>query len=211
MMQNLLPHDLLQLTPDGVAELNELAHLSSIPLVSFPFVVVRRAAANGNMIPIGVRGRERWERYAGWVSRSHVAARIAPEVIATHATRPGVPAFAALYAMRRRLGGLRLTWGPIGSTGFELVSRAVVVRAGSDLDLMVRAPEPLADVTLQMLSHAAHDLPCAVDLQIETPHGAFTLSEYLDSPRQCLLRTIHGARLVASPWLPQQCTERVSM
>ena len=210
-MENFLVHDLLKLTPDGVARLNGLARPSSIPLTSFPFVVVRRAEPKGDMIPIGIRGRERWERSAGWVSRNHVATRIAPEAIVMHTARPHLPAFAALCIIRQRLSGSQLTWGPTGSTGFELVSRAHVVHAGSDLDIMIRASKPLAADTLQMLYRAAQDLPCAVDLQIETPHGAFTLREYLDSPGQYLLRTMQGARLVASPWLQQQYTERVSV
>lgn len=204
-------HDLLKLTPDGVVDFDGIARSSPSLLRSIPFVVVRRAEARGHLVPIGVRGKERQERYAGWLHRSHIAARIAPEEIGMPCPRSDLPAFQALRTIRKRLSGSPWTWGPSGSVAFELVSGAPVVHARSDLDLMVRAAEPLADSALRALLEVTRDAACSVDIQIETPGGAFSPGEYLRSQGQCLLRTVHGPVLVASPWLSRHPVESIAV
>ena len=203
-------HDLLKLTPDGVVDFDGIARPSPSLLRDIRFVVVRRAEARGHLVPIGVRGKERQERYAGWLQRSHIAARIAPEEVGMPCPPDEFPAFQALRTIRKRLSGSPWTWGPTGSVAFELVSGDPAVHARSDLDLMVRASEPLTDSALRALLEVTRDAACSVDIQIETPGGAFSPGEYLRSRGRCLLRTVHGPVLVASPWLPQHPVGRLA-
>ena len=63
------PHDMLRLTSGP-----ELRHEGSVPawvpesLARVPWVVVRRARPQAGLIPVGVRGRARGERFAAWLA-----------------------------------------------------------------------------------------------------------------------------------------------
>lgn len=208
MIPDFLTHDLLRVTSAGVFALCEVAHSSSLPLADSPFVVVRRAAAKHGLIPVGIRGMERHERYAAWLDPKHILARVTPESVAPSAPHRDLPAFEAFLELRRQWRDAKLKWGPGGSLGFELVSGCRVVRAESDLDLVIRAAKPLSPDCLRMLAQLGNDLPCAVDVQVETLQGAFSPKEYMGASTRCLLRTIHGPRLVEDPWLCPSSAEQ---
>ena len=197
---NLRAHDLLRVSPGGVSALCGAAGFSSLPLEDFPFVVVRRAAQKDGLVPVGIRGMERHERRAAWLHPAHIIARFTPESIRPAGLLPDLPAFRALRELERRWEDARMPWGPSGSMGFELVSGCHAVHGGSDLDLVVRAATPLPPDCLHMLARAGEDLSCAIDIQVETPSGAFSPKEYMTAPARCLLRTVEGARLVNDPW-----------
>lgn len=209
MTANLLAHDLLKVNSAGVSALCRAADFSSLPLKDFPFVVVRRVPQMDGLIPVGLRGMERHERYAVWLDPRHIVARVTPECIEPPCPPlPGRPALKAFLELRQRWRDANLTWGPGGSLGFELVSGCPVVRETSDLDLVVRAALPLSPDCLRMLACAGDDLPCAIDVQVETLHGAFSPKEYIGASARCLLRTIHGPRLVEDPWMPRTNLEQ---
>jgi phosphoribosyl-dephospho-CoA transferase len=75
-----LPHDLVQpgwiaaVVADGVIPAWVRESLSRAP-----FVVVRRARSRADLLPVGVRGRARHERFAGWLPSHAVERRIRPE------------------------------------------------------------------------------------------------------------------------------------
>src|ERR671917_16945 len=86
-----------------------------------------------------------------------LAAFLAPTAAAAHVTPEGLAAARGWrHAFRARwLGALRvleavdelftflgLAWGPTGSIGFELATGVAVAGPASDLDVVVRAPEP---------------------------------------------------------------------
>ena len=200
---NLRAHDLLRVSPRGVSALCGAAGFSSLPLEDFPFVVMRRAAQKDGLVPIGIRGMERHERQAAWLDPAHIIARFKPESIKPVGLLPDLPAFLALLELERRWEDAGMAWGPSGSMGFELVSGCHSVHRESDLDLVIRAATPLPPDSLHMLAHAGEDLPCAIDIQVETPNGAFSPKEYMTAPARCLLRTVEGARLVNDPWQAQ--------
>jgi phosphoribosyl-dephospho-CoA transferase len=168
-------------------------------------VVVRRAprGADGS-IPVGVRGGVRSERCAATVAVRTITRVVPPEALAsTAASIPRDAPFAALRTLRvlaPQLDALGWAWGPTGGAGFALASGLPVLHADSDLDLVVRMPQPPSTAQRDQLVHVLSVAECRVDLQVDTGHGGFALREWLASPRQTMLKTDHGPRLVADPW-----------
>jgi phosphoribosyl-dephospho-CoA transferase len=88
--------------------------------------------------------------------------------------------------------------------GFELASGVPTATTSSDLDLLVRAPQPLSwEMAEALFTHLAK-VSVRIDVQIETPSGAFALAEYVrrgpDGQTMILLRTTDGPRRVYNPW-----------
>ncbi len=200
------PHDLLRLT-SGAGLLNE----GSIPgwvtasLARTPWVVVRRARTQARLIPVGVRGHTRAERFAALLAPKAVAARVTPEELAAtrgwrHMSRARwVGALAVLDAVDELFASLGLTWGPIGSVGFELATRVAAASTTSDLDVVVRAPEPWSLEYARNMADNLARLPALVDVQLDMPAGTVMLAEYARGGR-VLLRTPDGPRLTCDPW-----------
>ncbi len=98
-------------------------------------------------------------------------------------SQPPVQAAIALTLHRWPRG-----WGVTGSTGYALATEIPVLHAASDLDLLIRAPQPLDREALLEWQARVALLPCRADTQIETPYGAFALNEWLRDGR-ALLKT----------------------
>ena len=193
-------HDLLWL--DGLPDGASLpAWADSVWLQAAP-LVVRRASTAPGLIPVGVRGRLRSERHACEVDAAAVVRRVTPEMLA-HAPVPDF-ACAALDALRQVAPLLDATgwaWGPTGGVGFALASGLPVLRADSDLDLVLRigAPPDAAQAnTLRAI--AATVTACRLDLQIDTGRGGFAYAEWAAGRSRVLLKTDHGPVLTATPW-----------
>lgn len=202
-----LPHDLLGL--DGAAD--DLA-AESIPgwasdsLRQTPMVVVRRARCQGLSIPVGVRGGQRNERLAAFLSATRVVRRARPEELVsgrawiTAARAALFPHFAVLDVVAEGLASTGLSWGPAGSLGFELASGHATITASSDIDLVLRAPEPLPRALAADLLADWACLPVRIDAQVEVPAGAVSLAEYASGAARIVLRTEQGPRLITDPW-----------
>jgi phosphoribosyl-dephospho-CoA transferase len=169
-------------------------------------LVVRRAVAGPGRVPVGARGLQRNERCAGYVLLADVARRVTPQELAREVlagqgriAASGMPCLDALLELAPRLQALGLDWGPTGGAGFWLASGLPVLRPGSDLDLLVRAPQPLTADTLAALCALQLHAPCRVDIQVDTSLGGFALNEYARGGR-VLLKTDRGPLLVADPW-----------
>ena len=209
-MDDVAPHDLLRLR-EGV----DFACPAPLPgwildaLNRAPFVVVRRAPLlGGGLVPVGVRGPSRRDRFAAHVPIDAIAERITPEQLADarpwrgSPRRTSFPALRGLEVADRVLSSLGLCWGPIGSVGFELASGLPTTSLASDLDLLLRCHEPLSVSAVRRLLAALAAAPVRVDTQIETPNGAVALTEYARGEAPMLLRTTDAPRLVADPWTP---------
>ncbi len=208
------PHDLLWLvagtlprTDAALPDWADAAWLAKAP------VVVRRAAAatgvrdldHGNtevaVVAVGLRGRERHQRCAAWVGADAVARAMTPEEVARLPPGSGArPCLQALAALAPRLHALPLAWGVTGGVGFSLASGIDVLRDDSDLDLLVRAPSPADALALQAIGAVVHGRPARIDVQVETPVGAFALLEWLRTGGPVLLKTGTGPRLADDPW-----------
>jgi phosphoribosyl-dephospho-CoA transferase len=173
-----------------------------------PFVVVRRANAIGGMIPIGVRGSSRNQRFAAHLRVESVLRRLTPEQLTeSHgscgtARRESIPALRAWAEIRVKLSNFSLAYGPTGSVGFELASGLPTATATSDLDLLIRAPERPPMESARELMTIFSKSASRVDAQLETPRGAVSLAEYADGQRPLLLRQNGGRVLVDDPWRP---------
>ena len=203
------PHDLIRLADGaGIRHEGQVPAWVPVSLARAPWVVVRRARTPSALIPVGVRGSTRSERLAAFLSPTDVAARVSPEGLA--AARGWRHAFRARNACR--LGALRvldavdelftslgLAWGPTGSVGFDLATGAAVAGPTSDLDVVVRAPEPWSRARARKLADDLARRPVRVDTQLDTPSGAVALAEYARGGR-VLLRTPDGPKLVNDPW-----------
>jgi phosphoribosyl-dephospho-CoA transferase len=201
------PHDLLRLRDP-----RDLVHRVPTPawvceaLLLAPWVVVRRAPFESELIPVGVRGRNRNERFAAFARTASVVQCAKPEGFAAGQSwretprRKEVPAMRALppiHAMLRKLG---LVWGPIGSVGFELASGFPAANSGSDLDLLIRVedtvlPRAMAEDMVAFMEGVG----VRVDVQLETTAGAIALAEYARGVPDLLLRTLNGPRLIQHP------------
>jgi len=196
------PHDLLRLAPRA-----ELIAVDDVPgwvntsLARAPFVVVRRAEIVGDLVPVGVRGMRRAERFPALLRRRDIAETITPETLArSTAPRRDLPAFAALAVVASAAARFDLVWGPGGSVGFELASGAPVVTAQSDLDIVLHPHASNTQVQLEEFVRCVDAADVRVDATIEAEIGAVAAREWLLSPGSVLIKTRSGPRLGAFAW-----------
>ncbi|KAB8046479.1 malonate decarboxylase holo-ACP synthase [Janthinobacterium rivuli] len=200
-------HDLLWVSglPDDASlpAWADAAWLQAAPLV------VRRARTAPGRIPVGLRGMLRSERHACEVDAAAVVRRVTPEMLARLA-HPPPSGFdcTALDALRRVAPLLDATgwaWGPTGGVGFALASGLPVLRADSDLDLVLRIAAPPDAAQAEALRAIAATVTssitaCRLDLQIDTGHGGFAYAEWAAGRGRVLLKTERGPVLTAAPW-----------
>jgi phosphoribosyl-dephospho-CoA transferase len=181
-----------------------------------PWVVIRRAQIKGELVPVGVRGESRQQRFAALLSSGDALELVTPQALASRrswaiaaaadpARYGAIPALAVLTRVERIMceHGLEGLWGPGGSVGFELASARATVTSSSDLDLVVDVDRPeLIAKNTRSLWAALAALPVRLDVLLETSQGALVLSEYVrarGSARQSfVLRTPTGPRLTHS-------------
>jgi phosphoribosyl-dephospho-CoA transferase len=161
-------------------------------------VVVRRAIVTPGFVAVGVRGRLREQRFAALMPMAAVQRRVAPEALRDVVSTRDLPALQALDQLRPVLAPL--SWGVTGSAGFELATGIEALHAQSDLDLILRTPDPLDRSDARDLLATLDNAACAVDMQLQTPFGAVVLREWAGPSRRVLLKTANGAHLVLDPW-----------
>ena len=198
-------HDLIRLRQPMALTVDGLAPPWVEPaLRRAPWVVVRRGYVQDNMIPVGVRGMTRPQRFAALLAVAEIAERLSPEELwdsvenrptpglayALERTRTeAVPALAALARVAPLLARRGYRWGPGGSVGFELATGVATATASSDLDVIVRRPhrlEPDEARALQAaLARAA--APARIDVLLETPCGGVSLADLARAPKRVLV------------------------
>ena len=172
-----------------------------------PLVVVRRAKSFAEIIPVGVRGSLRNQRFAAFLAPVSIRRRITPEQLSatrgrlSKARTEEIPGLKVLAVIEEQLASFSLAYGPTGSIGFELASGLPTATSASDLDLLIRAPERLPIQLAQELVSIFSGRPCRVDAQLETPRGALSLAEYASGQRPLLLRQDGGPILVDDAWI----------
>jgi len=165
-------------------------------------VVVRRALNAPDLIAVGVRGRLREQRFATLMPVDAVQRRVAPEALCHVSIDRDLPAVQALNQLRPLLDDCGWVWGVSGSAGFELASGFVALHEGSDLDLILRTPQPLERAQAHQLLKILDRAACQVDMQLQTPFGAVALREWASPARRVLLKSAREACLVVDPWNP---------
>ena len=169
-------------------------------------VVVRRGVVTRDRIPVGIRGRERSERWAAWCPPNAIEQIVTPTDLLkrfeitrdSHAS----PAYRSLRLLAVDWQWFtRSRWGPGGSVGFELATGKRTITPRSDLDIVVYANGHLSRSDAQRLLVSTRDLEVAVDIRVETPVCGFSLAEYgKPLARSILLRTSAGPILGDNPW-----------
>ncbi|MGH8386203.1 MAG: malonate decarboxylase holo-ACP synthase [Pseudomonas sp.] len=167
-------------------------------------VVVRRAVSTANHIAVGVRGRLREQRFATSIAIAAITRRVTPEALCHVDIQRDLPALEALAQLRPELDACGSVWGVSGSAGFELASGFEALHEGSDLDLILRTPQPLARGQARELLALLDAAKCVVDMQLQTPLGAVALREWAGSSSCVLLKNATQACLVIDPWNPQE-------
>jgi len=173
-----------------------------------PWVVVRRGAGRDGMVPVGVRGLTRQQRFAAYVVGAEIISRLSPEDLAAsprvieRERLAAVPALAALGRVASVLACQGRRWGLIGSIGFEIATGVAAATPASDLDLILRQDRRLlldeaADLRAALAAAAA---PARVDVLLETPGGGVLLADLAAGPKQVLVRTWKGPCLTNDPW-----------
>jgi phosphoribosyl-dephospho-CoA transferase len=197
------PHDLLRLAPAAIAApaFADAPEWVARSLRRAQYVVVRRAPRLNGAMAVGVRGQARHERFGTWLDEAYVDQVVSPEEL-RDAGRSALPAFELLRKVAPLCDGY--AWGPTGSVGFELASGVATVTPASDLDLMIRAPEPMERAQAAALHialvDAASSMKMRIDIQVETRDAAFALAEFAGSAPRVMLRCADGPKLVANPW-----------
>jgi phosphoribosyl-dephospho-CoA transferase len=169
-----------------------------------PWVVVRRVNAPVGKVAVGVRGTDRSQRWGGLVDVTEVAQIKRPlqlRVSLAHDSRKSIPALKTLALVERELADIDLSWGPVGSVGFELATGDRVITEASDLDLALFASQRIDHAIARDLWDILSSLPAKVDVRVETPGCGFSLEEYaLRRSAKILIRTPDGQQLVEDPW-----------
>jgi phosphoribosyl-dephospho-CoA transferase len=173
-----------------------------------PWVVVRRGHIRDGMMPVGVRGPARQQRFGTFLEVVEIEDQVTPEDLINSRyvnewkPKAAVQALVALDRVASILVQDGYRWGPGGSVGFEIATGVTTATFSSDLDLILRQDqrlEPGEAIDLQTeLAEAA--MPVRLDVMLETPHGGVSLADLVTMPRQVLVRTPDGARLAADPW-----------
>jgi phosphoribosyl-dephospho-CoA transferase len=195
------PHDLLWLNNANALLTVEEAWVATQWHPGLP-VVVRRDVNENHDIPVGVRGMKREQRAAGWVKAEAVSRVVTPEALTDRerllhspfVSQPPVQAAILLTTF-----AWPWLWGITGSTGYALATGIPVIHADSDLDLLIRAPQPISPDAFTAWQLQLSRALCRADTQVDTPEGGFALAEWLRDGKT-LLKTRRGPRLVTDPW-----------
>ena len=200
------PHDLLRI--ESVEDLSQSSPAwVYTSLKRACWVVVRRSFPREGMVPVGVRGTTRDQRFAAYLSMEAILECVAPEELVRrlawmkNARREEIPAVRALGLVCGIMSEFGLQWGPSGSVGFEIATGLPSTTTNSDLDLVIRAPNELSrDLCRRLCTRLADELPARTDVLIETGAGAIALAEYIRGDLPILFRSATGPKLVYRPW-----------
>lgn len=207
MGQLVAPHTLLRLTSSAVFHGDApVPDWVNERLAACPVVVVRRGPQTDDRLPVGVRGPERQQRWAGAVALTDVTTVITPmDLVVTRAwqnvssIRQVLPAIQALPKLAPILNAI--SWGIGGSVGFELATGQPTAKPTSDLDLIVPKLAPISVTAAQELLAKLNQFGVHVDLQVVAGQNGFSLEEYAQQrSATVMLKTMTGPKLVADPW-----------
>ncbi|MGB5886345.1 MAG: malonate decarboxylase holo-ACP synthase [Acinetobacter venetianus] len=199
VMTTFQPHDLLwgmtpELLPDNVSQWVVEAVSEQRP------VVVRRAVTNPRNIAVGIRGKQRSHRLALEMPVNAITKCVKPESLIDTDLSQFPHLQGKLAAVCNLMQGLNLSWGYTGSVGFELATGLKTVNENSDIDLLIRAHEPVSKLDAQNILGLLDQLNLKLDVQLQTPQGGVALREWAGTTGNVLLKRNDKAVLVDNPW-----------
>ncbi|TCP30874.1 phosphoribosyl-dephospho-CoA transferase [Scopulibacillus darangshiensis] len=202
-----MPHNILQFKhkEDLVSDL-ELPEWSAESIDHAPFAVIRRAPFKENLVPVGIRGKERNQRFASYLPIDKIKTCISPLRLAKEKAWnkniriDAIKALSVLPALDGIISAYGMPWGPTGSIGFELATGMPAAKETSDLDAIVCLPQELPRKKAKRLAEELNALPVPVDVQIMTPFGGVALMEYARGDKPLIMKTNNGPKFVEDPW-----------
>ncbi|WP_171478020.1 malonate decarboxylase holo-ACP synthase [Acinetobacter venetianus] len=199
VMTTFQPHDLLwgmtpELLPDNVSQWVVEAVSEQRP------VVVRRAVTNPRNIAVGIRGKQRSHRLALEMPVTAITKCVKPESLIDTDLSQFPHLQMKLASVYNLMQSLNLSWGYTGSVGFELATGLKTVNENSDIDLLIRAQEPVSKLDAQNILGQLDDLNMKLDVQLQTPQGGVALREWAGTTGNVLLKRDDKAVLIDNPW-----------
>lgn len=199
MMHSFQPHDLLwgittKLLPDSAPQWVIDTISEQKP------VVVRRAVSACNMVAVGIRGIQRSQRFAIEVPINVITKYIRPECLIEQDLSLFPHLQLKLQQVYNVMQSFNMTWGYTGSVGFELATGLRTVTENSDIDLLIRADEPVSKSLAQAILLRLDHLNMNLDVQLQTPQGGVALREWAGKKGSVLLKRNDAAVLVENPW-----------
>ncbi len=169
-------------------------------LQQFPLVVVRRGIGTKgvSLIPIGIRGKQREQRFGCWVKREAVQRAIKPEHIMLPYTGPYA---AALQQIKEILHPYAIPWGPTGSVGYQLAAQIQCTHVNSDLDLLLKPCNKVSVQDARIIYAQLRPIKPQVDAVLYTGKGFLVLEEYACQSPPYLMKTQAGAALFDKVWM----------
>lgn len=200
-------HDLIWLKPstEYLFQSESPEWVSQVWQINDPLVVRRDYSDHLNLIPVGVRGYQRNQRWGGWLHATDILTVQTPAEVALLSNnlnnQQQLAAFATFQTLTRLMS---YQWpfvlGVTGSLAFSLATGKIWCHEKSDLDLSIRCfTKSLTKPTVQPFYQFIQSCSCRVDVQISSPLGGFSLAEWLSND-QVLLKTNHGPLMVDDPW-----------
>jgi phosphoribosyl-dephospho-CoA transferase len=199
MILDLEAHDLLWgMTADCLADDAPL-WVKEVLLRGDP-VVVRRAITPLDQVAVGIRGQLRHQRYAAQMPRSAITKQLKPEALTHVNTQQFEHLAERLQSISYIMKNFSGYWGYTGSFGFELATGIETVTQQSDIDLLIRAEQPVAKKQAAELLENFQQAGLNVDIQLQLPQGGMALKEWARNSGKVLLKRADGAVLVENPW-----------
>ncbi|ENX41387.1 malonate decarboxylase holo-ACP synthase [Acinetobacter sp. NIPH 2100] len=192
-------HDLLwgmspHMLPDNVPDWAIQVLLEQKP------VVVRRGMTKIHMIPVGIRGEQRNQRFATEMPTQAIIKTVSPESLLAKNLAFFPHLQHKLQQIYTTMQSFALPWGYTGSVGYELATGLKTVNQNSDVDLLIRTEQFISKSEAQIILTALENLGINIDVQLQTPLGGVALKEWARTAGEVLLKQNDKAVLVKNPW-----------
>ncbi len=202
------PHDLLTFSheSDFQSTKNPLPDWAKDSLRAAKIVVVRRGAINQDKIPVGLRGKQKSQRLAGFLKKQSIVKYYHPDYFIKQRSwqyleqsRQEMPAFKALIKIIPLLNNFK--WGISGSLAYEMATRIKMVHQSSDLDIIAWQVPQMSIIEARKLLSLLNNFKVHADMQIVNGQRGFALEEYANHrDNKILVKTDEGPKLTENPW-----------
>lgn len=191
---------------DLILEKNPLPEWAKDSLSKAKIVVVRRGNLKNNLIPIGIRGKQKNQSWGCFLPKDKILKHYHPDYFIAHQSWRNLPhdrqamlAFQALVKIVPLLTKLR--WGVSGSLVYEMATGIEMVHQTSDIDIIAWKVKPMSIKQAQLLLKQLNQFNVHADMQVVNRDRGFALEEYaMNRDAQILIKTNAGPQLSADPW-----------
>ncbi|USA54438.1 malonate decarboxylase holo-ACP synthase [Acinetobacter sp. C32I] len=163
-------------------------------------VVVRRAITNMHTVAVGIRGKQRNQRFAAEMPTHAIEKKVSPESLIDKDLASFPHLQRQLQRIYKTMQSFALPWGYTGSVGYELATGFKTVSENSDVDLLIRTEQFISQAEAKIMLTALEDLDINIDVQLQTPLGGVALREWARATGCILLKRNDHAVLVQNPW-----------